>query len=107
MTVQIEVQPDTARMLQSAAQRLNLTVDAYLKRVANAFYTREALEQMAVQGYQAGELTEHQLQEMLGFDTRFEVHAFLKERGVAQGLSADEFEENRKKFAALLNQPAS
>ena len=81
-------------------------MDAYLKRVANTGYSREALELMAVQGYQVGELTEHQIQEMLGLETRFEVHAFLKERGVPQGLSASELEENRKGLEALLSQRA-
>ncbi|MFN0124885.1 MAG: hypothetical protein ACKV2V_30645 [Blastocatellia bacterium] len=39
--------------------------------------------------------------------TRFEVHAFLKARGVHQGLSATELEENRQGLEALLSQQAA
>jgi hypothetical protein len=103
MTTQIELQSDTAAMLQTIAQQFNLSVDAYLRRIASTEYSREALELMAAQGYKAGELTEHQIQEMLGFETRFDVHAFLKERGVHQGLSEAELEENRKALQDLLS----
>ena len=103
MTVQIEVQPDTAALLQAVACQLNLTVDAYLQRIAKATYSREALELMAAQGYQAGELTEHQIQEMLGLETRFDVHAFLKERGIHQGLSASELAENSQALENILS----
>jgi len=44
--------------------------------------SRRALEALAVEGYKAGELTESQVQQMLGFETRYELDGFLKERGV-------------------------
>ncbi len=103
MTVQIEVQSDTAAMLQAVARQLNLTLDAYLQRIAKTTYSREALELMVAQGYQAGELTEHQVQEMLGLETRFDVHAFLKEKGIHQGLSPSELAENSNALESILS----
>jgi hypothetical protein len=41
--------------------------------------SRFALEALAVAAYRAGILSEEQLRSMLGFDSRFEVHAFLKQ----------------------------
>jgi hypothetical protein len=43
---------------------------------------RVALEAVALEGYRAGQLSESALREMLGFETRMEVHAFLKCHGV-------------------------
>ena len=43
---------------------------------------RVALEALALQGYRTGRLSESNLREMLGFDTRIEVHSFLKRHGV-------------------------
>ena len=103
MTVQIEVQADTAAMLQAVARQLNLTLDAYLQRLAKAAYSREALELMVAQGYQAGELTERQVQEMLGLETRFDVHTFLKERGIHQGIAPSELAENSNALEAILS----
>ena len=40
--------------------------------------SRAALESLALEGYRAGHLSEEQVRRMLGFDSRFEVHAFLK-----------------------------
>lgn len=41
--------------------------------------SRTALESLALEGYRAGHLSEEQVRRMLGFDSRFEVHAFLKQ----------------------------
>jgi hypothetical protein len=41
--------------------------------------TRTALESLALEGYRSGHLSEEQVRRMLGFDSRFEVHAFLKQ----------------------------
>ena len=43
---------------------------------------RVALEALASEGYRSELLSESDLRKMLGFQTRMEVHAFLKERGV-------------------------
>jgi hypothetical protein len=44
--------------------------------------SRTALESLALEGYRAGHLSEEQVRRMLGFDSRLEVHAFLKQRAV-------------------------
>jgi Uncharacterised protein family (UPF0175) len=43
---------------------------------------RVALEALALEGYRTERLSESDLRRMLGFETRLEVHAFLKEHGV-------------------------
>ena len=43
---------------------------------------RVALEALALEGYRSELLSESAVREMLGFDTRMEVHAFLKQHGV-------------------------
>jgi len=45
---------------------------------------RVALETLALEGYSTELLFESALWQMLGFETRMEVHAFLKEHGVHQ-----------------------
>jgi hypothetical protein len=44
--------------------------------------TRVALEALALEGYRAELLSESAIREMLGFESRIQVHAFLKEHGV-------------------------
>lgn len=43
---------------------------------------RVALEALALEGYRTELLSESALRQMLGFQSRIEVHAFLKEHGV-------------------------
>jgi len=43
---------------------------------------RVALEALALEGYRSELLSESALRQMLGFQTRMEVHAFLKQHGV-------------------------
>jgi hypothetical protein len=43
---------------------------------------RVALEALALEGYRAEQLSESAIRQMLGFDTRIQVHAFLKEHGI-------------------------
>jgi len=41
--------------------------------------SRAALESLALEEYRNGNLSEEQVRRMLGFSSRFEVHAFLKQ----------------------------
>jgi len=41
--------------------------------------SRAALESLALEGYRAGHLSEEQARRMLRLESRFEVHAFLKQ----------------------------
>jgi hypothetical protein len=43
---------------------------------------RVALEALALEGYRTERLSESAVRQMLGFETRMEVHAFLKQHGV-------------------------
>lgn len=43
---------------------------------------RFALEALALEGYRTELLSESAIREMLGFESRIQVHAFLKEHGV-------------------------
>ena len=43
---------------------------------------RRTLEALAAEGYREGILSESQLRRMLGFESRIEVHGFLKAHGV-------------------------
>ena len=45
--------------------------------------SRHALETIAVEGYRTGALNEFQIQRLLALDSRFQVHALLKEHKVA------------------------
>ena len=44
--------------------------------------SRLALEALAIAGYRSGQLSEEQVRRMLGFESRWDVHAFFKERDV-------------------------
>ena len=63
MTIELDLPEDIAREL--SAQEGGLS--------------RAALESLALEGYRAGHLSEEQLRRMLRFDSRFEVHDFLKQ----------------------------
>ena len=43
---------------------------------------RVALEALALEGYRAEQLSESAIRQLLGFESRMQVHAFLKEHGV-------------------------
>lgn len=43
---------------------------------------RQALEALAVEAYRTGALTEGQVRRLLRLETRFDVHALLKDHGV-------------------------
>ena len=43
---------------------------------------RQALEALAVEGYRRGALTENQVRRLLDLESRFQVHALLKEHRV-------------------------
>jgi hypothetical protein len=43
---------------------------------------RQALEAIAVEGYRTGALTENQVRRLLELESRFDVHALLKEHRV-------------------------
>lgn len=54
---------------------------------------RVTLEALALEGYRAELLSESAVRRMLGFDTRMEVHAFLKQHGVYLHYDLDDLEK--------------
>ncbi len=57
---------------------------------------RTALEAFALEGYRTKELSESEIRRMLGFETRMEVHAFLKEHGVYLHYSVADLDHDRQ-----------
>ena len=55
---------------------------------------RAALESLALEGYRSGALTHAQLRRLLGFGSRGEVDAFLKQHGVYLESSLDDVERD-------------
>jgi hypothetical protein len=63
--------------------------------------SRAALEGLALEGYRTGKLSSAQVRRMLGFATRIQVHAFLKEHGVFLHYGPDDLEQDRQAGEAL------
>jgi hypothetical protein len=59
--------------------------------------SRVALESLALEGYRSRHLSEEQVRRMLGFESRWDVHAFLKQHGVFLNYSMQELEEDLAK----------
>ena len=55
---------------------------------------RRSLEAIAVEAYRTGALTESQVRRLLGFETRFQVHALLKEHQVPLRYTAADLEDD-------------
>lgn len=56
---------------------------------------RVALEALALEGYRTERLSESALRQMLGFQTRMQVHAFLKQHGVYLHYDVADLEQDR------------
>ena len=61
---------------------------------------RAALESLALEAYRSRALTAAQLRRLLGFQTRMEVAAFLKEHQIFD-YSAGDFEQDRETLRGL------
>lgn len=57
-------------------------------------FRRTMLEGMAIEGYRAKQISEAQVRRMLGFESRFDVHAFFKARGVHMPYTFEEIERD-------------
>ncbi len=57
---------------------------------------QQALEALAIDGYRTGVLTESQVRRLLGLESRFEVHALLKEHGVPLRYTAADLADDLK-----------
>jgi TorA maturation chaperone TorD len=59
--------------------------------------SRAAMESLALEGYRSHHLSEEQVRRMLGFDSRWDVHAFLKQHGVYLNYTKQELEDDLAK----------
>jgi hypothetical protein len=69
--------------------------------------SRAALEGLALEGYRAGELSTAQVRRMLGFQTRMQAHAFLKQHGVFLHYGPEDLQHDRQAGDALSAPPAA
>lgn len=65
--------------------------------------SRRLLEMAALEGYKSGELSAHQVQKMLGFETRMEVDGFLKKHEVLDEMTLEEFDQQSAALEKLLS----
>ena len=56
------------------------------------------LEAMALEDYRTEQLTEADLKELLGFETRMEVHEFLKHHGVFLQYTVEDLDAMRRRL---------
>ena len=72
--------------------------------------SRSALEALALEGYRTEHISEAEIRRLLGFETRMEVHAFLKEHSAFLHYSredADSDLETARRVRAKLQQPSA
>jgi hypothetical protein len=62
---------------------------------------RQALEGLAAEAYRTGRITRPELRRLLGFETRFEVDGFLKERGIFEDYTMADLEQERRDLDRL------
>ena len=57
---------------------------------------RAVLEALALEGYRSEQISEAEIRQLLGFETRMEVHAFLKEHGAFLHYSLEDAAKDRE-----------
>jgi len=58
--------------------------------------SRAAIEALALEGYRSRRFSDGQLRRILGFSSRMQVHAFLKDHGVHLHYSLEDLDEDRE-----------
>jgi hypothetical protein len=56
--------------------------------------SRAVLEAMVLEGYRSERLSEYEVQKLLGFESRFDVHGFLKEHGAYMHITMEDIERD-------------
>ena len=82
----------------SQDMRITLNIpDEFARQVATEGEdpARVALEALALEGYRTELLSEAALRQMLGFQTRMEVHAFLKQHSVYLHYGVSDLQQDR------------
>jgi hypothetical protein len=70
-------------------------------------FSRAAVEAIALEAYRQNNLSTAQLRRLLGYRTRIQVHAFLKEHGVYLHYTPADLEHDRQAGDALQAPPGS
>ena len=78
MTIVVEIPDDLAGALSTEGQDP----------------ARALLEAVALEGYRTDRLSESDIRQLLGFETRMEVHGFLKEHGVFLHYTLEDLEHD-------------
>ena len=78
MTIHLNIPKDVAQKLKAQGGDLS----------------RFAVESLALEGYRTRALSEEQVRRLLGFASRFQVHAFLKKHGVPLNYSLDDLKHD-------------
>jgi len=75
-----------------------LIPDEFARQVASEGEdpARVALEALALEGYRSDRLSESEVRRMLGFESRLQVHAFLKQHGVYLQYGPEELKQDMK-----------
>jgi Uncharacterised protein family (UPF0175) len=80
-------------------QHVTITLPDELLEALNASgeeLSRTALEALSLEAYRTRKISAAQLRRLLGFQTRMEVDAFLKEHGVELEYGVEDLERDRK-----------
>jgi hypothetical protein len=64
--------------------------------------SRAVLEAIALDGYRRNLLGESAVRRLLGFETRMEVHGFLKEHGVYLHYTLDDWEHDKREADRII-----
>jgi hypothetical protein len=80
MQVMLEIPDELARQLSETGEDV----------------PRAALEALALEGYRSERFTESQIRQLLGFETRIQVHAFLKAHNCHLHYSIADLERDRQ-----------
>lgn len=62
---------------------------------------RRVLEAVALEAYRAEKISEFEAQQLLGFETRYQLDGFLKAHGVFLDYTLDDLKRDQQKLKAL------
>jgi hypothetical protein len=79
VNLELQIPDDVAKILQSEYADL----------------PRAVVEALALEGYRSKRFSEGQVRQMLGYSSRLQVHAFLKEHGIHLNYSLADLEQDR------------
>jgi len=73
-----------------------------LREAYGADLSRAAIEQLALEGYRSRKLSLYQVQQLLGFDNRWETEQWLGQRGICLNYGLEDLESDRETLDRIL-----